>query len=410
MRLSRADDSLVAVWWFTIDRTLVTLVLTLVGIGLLVSLAASPAVAEAKHLPRYYFVERHVAFAALGLVVILTLSLLSPRMIRLLALAGFVVSIGLLVAVLVVGEEINGARRWLRIAGFSLQPSEFAKPCFVVLAAWAFAQSRLRNDMPALPIATALFVVLAVLLAVEPDVGQTLLVAAVWTCLFVIAGLSLAWIGGLLALGAAGLGVAYMSLPYVAMRIDRFLAAEPFKTSGALSQADRALQSFMQGGFLGRGPGEGTIKLVLPDAHTDYIFAVIAEEYGIIACIGLAVLFALIVVRAFQRAFGEQDLAVRYGIKGLALLVGLQAAINMGVNVGLLPAKGMTLPMISAGGSSMLATAVTFGMLLALARRRPGEARLKLPTLVVTPGDVPGDLEALSSGNLSQVKVGSADS
>ncbi len=387
MRLSRTDDSLIAVWWFTIDRTLVGLILALLSIGLLVSLAASPAVAEAKHLPRYYFVERHLVFAALGLFVIMSLSLMSPRMIRFVALFGFLIALVLLVAVLVVGDEINGARRWLRIAGFSLQPSEFAKPCFVVLAAWAFAESRLRRDMPAIPIAIGLFVTLALLLAIEPDVGQTLLVGLVWASLFVMAGLSLAWIGGLMVLAAGGLIVAYWSLSYVALRIDKFLEIGQLRPSNGLSQAERALQSFKQGGFFGRGPGEGTIKLILPDAHTDFIFAVIAEEYGVVACLGLVLLFILIVVKTFQRALDERDLSVRYGLQGLALLVGTQAAINMGVNVGLLPTKGMTLPMISAGGSSMLATAVTFGMLIALARRRPGEGRLKMPRLTVTSGD-----------------------
>lgn len=388
MRLSRADESLLAQWWFTIDRTLLALIFVLVGLGLLVSLAASPAVAEAKHLPRYYFVERHAMFATLGLAIMLALSVVSPRVVRLAALGGFLVAVAMLVAVMVVGEEINGARRWLRIAGLSLQPSEIAKPCFVVLAAWAFAESRQRSDMPALPIATGLFVLLAALLAVQPDIGQTLLVGLVWGGLFVIAGLGIAWIGGLVALAAAGLGFAYWTLPYVASRLDRFLGFAPAQPMGGNSQSERALQSFVEGGFLGRGPGEGTIKLVLPDAHTDYIFAVVAEEYGVLACIAIVALFAAIVLRIFLRALRERDLSVRYGLQGLALLVGLQAAINMGVNVGLLPAKGMTLPMISAGGSSMLATAVTFGMLLALSRLRPDGRRLKMPRLAVTPGDL----------------------
>ena len=381
MRISRTDQSLLAHWWFSVDRVLLGAILLLAAIGMLVSLAASPAVAEAKHLPRFYFVQRHAVFAVAGVVIMLALSLASPRRIRLIALAGFTVAIACMVLVLFNGTEINGARRWLRVGGLSLQPSELAKPCFVVLTAWAFAQSQLRRDVPALPLAIGLLVVMVGLLALQPDVGQTLLVGLVWGALLVLAGLSVAWILGLVALGGGGLAVAYATLPYVRLRILKFWSPTP----GDNSQTDRALQSFIEGGFLGRGPGEGTIKTVLPDAHTDFIFAVIGEEYGVVACLGVVALFLFIVVRAVLRALDEDDLGVRYGAIGLALLIGFQAFINMGVNVGLLPAKGMTLPMISAGGSSTLAIAVTFGMLIALTRSRPGRQRLKMPRLPVTP-------------------------
>jgi cell division protein FtsW len=278
------------------------------------------------------------------------------------------------------GEEINGARRWLSIEGHSIQPSEFAKPAFVVVSAWLLAEARRRPDMPALPIAMLLFALFAGLLVIQPDVGQTMLVTIVWMAMLFVSGLALTGAAVVAVAGAAGLYGAYLYFPHVAGRIDRFFNPQ----TGDFSQGDRAIRSFVEGGLLGRGPGEGTIKTSLPDAHTDYIFAVVAEEYGAIACLALLALFAFVVLRALRHAENEPDLATRLGIVGLALMFGFQALINMGVNVGLLPAKGMTLPFLSAGGSSMLAISLTLGMLLALTRRRPDADRLKKPPLMPT--------------------------
>jgi len=383
MRLSRADRSRVADWWFTVDHVLVGAILALVGAGLVLSLAASPAVAIRKGLPTYYFVERHLFFSAVGVVIMLAVSLCSPRGVRRLALALFAVSLLGMIAVHFFGQEINGARRWLSIAGHSFQPSEFAKPGFVVVSAWLFAESQRRLDMPALPIAIIFAVCFAGLLLSEPDVGQTLLVASVWGTLYYLSGQALLGAGIIAACGAMGFAFAYSSFDHVRHRIDKFFAPTP----GDNSQLDRAIKSFSEGGFLGRGPGEGTIKTALPDAHTDFIFAVVAEEYGIIACLVLLGLFAFIVMRALIAAAQERDAATRLSIQGLALLFGLQALINMGVNVGLLPAKGITLPFISSGGSSMLAVSITLGMLLALTRHRPHVARVRKPPLL---GDVSG--------------------
>lgn len=373
LQISRADRSVLAVWWFTIDRALLTAIFALVVLGIFVSLAASPSVAENKGLPAFYFVKRHVFFAAAGTVMMLAVSLLSPRGIRRLALVVFAVAIAVMVFIAVDGETINGARRWIRLFGLSLQPSEIAKPAFVVIAAWAFAEMQRRDDVPALPTAIALFALFAGLLVMQPDIGQTLLVTLVWGALFLLSGMPLVWAGALAGVAAAGLAVSYAVLEYVRKRIDQFLSGDISDTS----QMGRAYQSFTRGGFFGQGPGEGTIKLQLPDAHTDFIFAVIAEEYGVIACLAIVLLFAFIVFRALVRAAREPDLSVRYSIAGLSLLIGFQALINMGVNVGLLPAKGMTLPMISSGGSSMMGVALGFGMLLALTRRRPEQARLR---------------------------------
>ncbi len=384
MTLSRTDRSLLTDWWFTVDRVLLATVLTLACSGLVLSLAASPAVALKKGFGAFHFVERHLAFTLLGLGLMLTVAFLQPRTIRRLALVVFFGAIAVMIAVLLGADEINGARRWVRIASFSLQPSELAKPAFVVLSAWAFAEAQNRSDMPALPIAFSLYAVFAVLLVLQPDIGQTLLISLTWGGLFVLSGQSIVSALLFALMGVASLVAAYFTLGYVRLRFDRFFALAPDDNS----QTARALQSFIEGGFLGRGPGEGTIKTALPDAHTDFIFAVVAEEYGALACMVLAGLFAAIVLRAFVRSFGENDHFTRLAVAGLSAMFGFQALINMAVNVGLLPAKGMTLPFISAGGSSLISVYLTMGMLLALTRWRPDLSRLRRPQLSATTNHV----------------------
>ncbi len=380
MKLSRADASRVAAWSFTVDHALLTAFAALIALGVVLSFAASPAVAIKKGLPTFYFVERHVLFAAASGALMLTASFLSPWGVRRLAAAILLASFVGLGLVHVFGEEVNGAQRWLSIGAHSIQPSEFAKPAFIVIVAWLFAEAGSRRDMPAAPIAFALWAALAALLFAQPDIGQTALISATAGLLYVLAGLSLIGAGALIALGGAGLFLAYQSFHHVRARLDNFFGSPATENF----QIDRAIQSFTEGGFFGRGPGEGTIKSVLPDAHTDFIFAVIGEEYGVIACLALVLIFALIVLRAFFAASHETDAANRLAIQGLAAMFGLQALINMGVNVGILPPKGMTLPFISAGGSSILALGVTAGMLLALTRRRADPERLKKPRLMPT--------------------------
>lgn len=392
MRISRADRSRIAEWWFTVDMVLLSAILVLVAAGLVLSLAASPAVALKKGYETFYFFERHVAFSLFSVPAMLAISLLEPQAVRRLAAVLLLAAFVGLIAVALTGPEINGARRWLSLAGHSLQPSELAKPAFVVVVAWLFAETGRRPDMPALWIAASLLAALAVLLIVQPDVGQTLLVALVWGALYFLSGQSLIGAVVLAATGVGGLVAAYLSFPHVQGRIDRFLVP----SAGDNSQVDRAMQSFSEGGFLGRGPGEGQIKSVLPDAHTDFIFAVVAEEYGVAACLALLALFAFIVLRALARSLTEPDAATRLSIQGLALLFGLQALINMAVNVGLAPAKGMTLPFISSGGSSMLGVAVLLGMLLALTRRRPDTIRTRRPPPTVA---MPAQVERKASAS-----------
>ncbi len=380
MSISRADKSRLADWWFTVDRALLWALGALIAIGLVLSFAASPAVALKKGFSTYYFVERHFFFAGLGIVLMLAISFFSPAAVRRLAVCLFISMLALMAFVLLTGQDINGAKRWMSIAGHSFQPSEFAKPGFIVVIAWLFAEAATRRDVPALPIAICTWALFAGLLVSEPDIGQTALVSATAGILYLMAGLPLIGALALLVTGGGGLWLAYQNFGHVQSRIDRFFSPLPFENF----QVDRAIQSFSEGGLFGRGPGEGTIKSVLPDAHTDFIFAVVAEEYGVIACLVLLSLFAFIVLRAVIRAAEEPQPADRLAIQGLAIVFGLQALINMGVNVGILPPKGMTLPFISAGGSSMLALAITTGMLLALTRRRPDAARLKKPRLMPT--------------------------
>ncbi len=385
MQISRADNSVIGRWWLSIDRVLLGTLVTLILVGLVLSLAASPSVAMRKGLPALYFAERQILFAGVGLLLMLVVSLLSPPAIRRLALALFGGGLAIMVGVLVWGDDINGARRWARIAGFSLQPSEFAKPGFAILAAWAFAESERRPDMPGFPVAIALLALFAGMLVLQPDIGQTMLIAAVWVALFLLSGRSHMAALGIGSLAAAGLATAYAVYPHVRVRINRFISP----VRGDNSQLDRAHQSFAEGGLLGRGPGEGTIKTVLPDAHTDFVFAVVAEEFGALAAIMLLVLLATVVIRPLLRAALVADGFIRLSAVALALLVGFQTLINLGSNVGLLPAKGMTLPFVSVGGSSLLAVSITCGMLIALTRRRADPRTVDVPGLDDEPASLP---------------------
>jgi len=279
----------------------------------------------------------------------------------------FIVSLVLVAATPFFGAEIKGARRWLVIATINIQPSEFLKPAFVVLIAWLFGESSRRPEMPANTIALAMLLLVVTLLVIQPDFGQTMLIALVWGALFFMAGMRLIWVASLGGVAAIGLTGAYFTVPHVAQRIQRFMD----RGSGDTFNIDIALESFTRGGWLGRGPGEGTIKRILPESHTDFIFAVAAEEFGILLCLALLALFTFIVIRALRHALYHEDPFHRFAIAGLAMLFGLQSAINMAVNLHLLPAKGMTLPFISYGGSSMLSLAYGMGMLLALTRERP---------------------------------------
>jgi cell division protein FtsW len=373
MSFRRSDGGPVAEWWWTVDRLMLACVLALAFAGIVLTLAASPLVAVRIGQPEYHFVVRQLLFLGPALVVMLAISLLGQRDIRRLSLAIFLVSIALMVVAILFGEPIKGAARWLTVGPVSIQPSEFAKPAFVVLSAWFFVEGSKRTDQPGHLVAVLLYAVFAALLVLQPDFGQTMLVTLVWGALFFMAGLAWLWSVGIGLVSLAGLAAAYFMVPHVTERVDSFLDPD----SGDTFQVDTAREAILNGGWLGRGPGEGTIKRILPDAHTDFIFAVAAEEFGVVACIVLVALFAFLVLRGISRAVEEGDAFVRLATAGLSVLVGVQAGINMAVNLGLAPAKGMTLPLVSYGGSSLISVAISIGMILALTRRRPG-ARVAL--------------------------------
>ncbi len=374
----RSDRSLISEWWWTVDRWFMAAFLCLIAFGVVLSFAASPNVAERIGLDSFHFVTRHAIFLLPALAVMIGVSMLDERQTRRLALFTLVGSIGLMVIALFFGLEVKGSRRWVHFAGFQLQPSEFMKPAFVIICAWMFAERQRRPDIPGNLFAGILFVAIAGLLIAQPDLGQTILLAGTWGAMFFMAGMPWLWIAVLGGIGAAGLVGAYFALPHVAGRIDRFLTGE-----GDTFQVDMGREAIQRGGWFGQGPGEGTIKRVLPDSHTDFIFAVLAEEFGIILCMVLVGVFAFIVLRGLTRSATEKDPFRRLAVAGLVVLIGFQSMINIAVNLQLMPAKGMTLPFVSYGGSSMIAVALTAGFLLSMTRRRPetrsGKVRFHAP-------------------------------
>jgi cell division protein FtsW len=358
---ARTDRSLVAQWWWTVDRWSLLAVAGLVGFGLLLVFAASPAVAERIGTDSLHFVKRHLVVLPAAIALMLLISMQSPRAVRRIALVGFILSMALLAYTFVGGVEIKGARRWVNLPGLSLQPSEFVKPTFAVLAAWLFAERR--NW-----IAIALFGLVVAMLVRQPDLGMAVVVACVFLAQFFLAGLRLGWVAVMSGAGVAGLAGAYLFLPHVKSRIDRFFD----RSSGDSYQIDRSIEAFGNGGLWGRGPGEGRVKEWLPDAHADFVFAVAGEELGLVLCLVIVAIFAFIVLRGLARMVQEQNLWIVLAATGLYVQFGLQAVINMASSLHLMPTKGMTLPFISYGGSSLLAIALGLGMALALTRRRFG--------------------------------------
>ncbi|TIW95778.1 MAG: putative lipid II flippase FtsW, partial [Mesorhizobium sp.] len=363
---SRLDKSPVATWWWTVDRWFLAAFLSLMGLGIVLSFAASPAVAQRIGLDSFHFATRQIIFTIPALGVMLAVSFLESRQIRRMALAMLCVMLVLMVAVLYIGVEVKGARRWVSLAGVSIQPSEFLKPAFVVICAWLFAEHKRQPDIPGNLFAMLLLALVISLLVAQPDFGQTMLVLGTWGVMFFMAGLPWLWI---IALGAAGIGgvfAAYTVFPHVAGRIDRFMTGE-----GDTFQVDMGRDALINGGWFGVGPGEGTVKRVIPDSHADFVFSVAGEEFGLIMCFFIMTIFAFIVLRGLSTALKEQDDFTRYAVGGLVTVFGLQSVINMAVNLQLMPAKGMTLPFISYGGSSQIAIAISMGMVLALTRKRP---------------------------------------
>jgi cell division protein FtsW len=364
MRFSRAERAHVVDWWLTADRTLLALILTLAATGLAASVIATPSTAYHLKGDPFYFAERHAIGMAFAMLAMFSVSLLSPAAVKRFALVLFVGGVALMILALVQGVERNGATRWLILAGTHVQPSEFAKPGFVVLCAWAFAESVKRPDMPAFELALAMLFVFVLLLVLQPDVGQAIIAASVWCGLLFLAGYSLRLLPLFLVPGVLGLTLAYYTMPHFAARLDLFA-----KGAGESLQTSVALNAFREAGWFGHGLGEGFTKTRLPDAHNDFVLAAIAEEAGIAACLFLILIYGLIVWRVLKNAYREHDAFIRLAAAGLVMIFGFQALVNMAVNLNLLPAKGVTLPFVSYGRSSLIASAITLGMIVALTRR-----------------------------------------
>ena len=365
--LTRLDTSTVGRWWWTVDKWMLSAVGLLLTIGMLLNLAAGPPAAERIGVDTFHFVRKQALFLPVTVFVMFAASLLSAASVRRVATLGFAVTFLLMIATFFLGENINGARRWIDFGPLpALQPSEFMKPFFAVVTAWMFSEHRMREDFPGNFIAVILLLLTVTLLLAQPDVGMTLVVTAVWCAQFFVAGLPIVWVILFIVSGMGAVVGSYFVFPHVAYRVDRFL--DP--STGDTYQVTQAMRAFQQGGLFGRGPGEGRVKEALPDAHTDFIFAVAGEEFGVFLCLFVVALFAFLVIRALLKVTREENLFVLLAVGGLAVQFGLQAMINMASSLHMMPTKGMTLPFISAGGSSLLALGMGMGMLLALTRRR----------------------------------------
>ncbi|WP_413206177.1 putative lipid II flippase FtsW [Rhodospirillum sp. A1_3_36] len=363
---TRMDTSLLGQWWWTVDRVLLGAIALLIGVGMVLIMAAGPPAAARIGAGTFHFVQRQFLFVPVAAALVVGVSILPARQVRRLAVVLFGFFTLLLILTLVLSSDIKGASRWLSLGPFALQPSEFVKPTFAVVTAWMFASARTQEGFPGNAVAILLMAIVGGLLVAQPDFGMTMVVACVWASQFFMAGLSLFWVVSLAAMGVGGAVLAYHMLPHVHDRVNRFLDPQ----TGDQYQIQKSMEAFTEGGLLGRGPGEGRVKEQLPDAHTDFIFAVAGEEFGLLLCLLIVALFAFIIIRASLRLRRETNLFVLLAASGLVTQIGLQALINMASSLSLIPTKGMTLPFISYGGSSMLSTALCMGMILALTRRR----------------------------------------
>jgi cell division protein FtsW len=366
---ARSDRSPLGVWWWTVDRWMLGVAALLIGIGVALSFASSPAAAMRMNIgDPFHFAVRQCVFGAGAAVILLSVSMLEVKTIRRAAFFIWLAAIVVMIALPLFGHNAKGATRWLEIGGFTLQPSEFMKPALVVLVAWMFAEGQKGQGVPGVSIAFGLYFVSIGLLLIQPDVGQSVLITVAFGAAFWMAGVPISWVMLLGGVAVAGLSSTYFLFPHVASRVHKFVSPDGADTH----QVDRAAEAIRAGGLVGRGPGEGVMKRHVPDLHTDFIYSVGAEEYGLVFSLLLISLFALLVSRGLYRAMKLNDPFEQVAAAGLFVLVGQQAIINVAVNLNMIPTKGMTLPFISYGGSSMLAMGLTLGMALALTRRRPG--------------------------------------
>ncbi len=365
---ARASDPVLPRWWRTIDKWSMTSILVLFGIGLLLGLAASVPLATRNGLDPFYYVQRQAFFGGMAMVAMMATSMLSPAMVRRLGVMGFLAAFAALAVLPFAGTDFGkGAVRWFSLGFASFQPSEFLKPGFIILVAWLMAAGQELNGPPGKRISFAVTMVIVAFLAMQPDFGQAALILFGWSVIYFVAGAPMVLIGGFMGAVFFAGTLFYESSEHFARRIDGFLNPD----LDPRTQLGYATNAIMEGGFFGVGVGEGQVKWSLPDAHTDFIIAVAAEEYGLILVLCIIALYSTVVVRSLFRLMRERDPFIRLAGTGLACIFGVQAMINMGVAVRLLPAKGMTLPFVSYGGSSVIAAGITVGMLLALTRTRP---------------------------------------
>ncbi|MDB5449482.1 MAG: divB [Phenylobacterium sp.] len=366
---ARSDRSALGVWWWTVDRWMLGVVALLMAVGVALSFASSPAAAARMNIgDPFHFAVRQCVFGAGAAVILLGVSMLEVRGIKRAAFFIWLVAIAIMIALPFFGHNAKGATRWLEVGGFTLQPSEFMKPALMILVAWMFSEGQKGQGVPGVSIAFALYFVSIGLLLIQPDIGQTVLITIAFGAAFWMAGVPLSWVMLLGGVAIAGLSSTYFLFPHVASRVDRILSPDNADTH----HVDRDAEAKAAGKLFGRGPGEGVMKRHVPDLHTDFIYSVAAEEYGLIFSLLLISLFAFVVIRGLYRAMKLSDPFEQVAAAGLFVLVGQQAFINVAVNLNMIPTKGMTLPFISYGGSSMLAMGLTLGMALALTRRRPG--------------------------------------
>ena len=361
---SRNSKSLIANWWWTVDKALLIMIGLIIVIGAFLNFSASPAVANRIGVGSFHFIKRQFFFLPLAVGIMLLLSMQSLKTIRRTAVIGYVLTVIFMIFALW-GPEVKGAHRWISLGSFSLQPSEFVKPTFVVVAAWLFEGQKRYRDFPGDALSMGLFAFTLFLLLLQPDVGMSVVVTLVWAFQFFLSGLSLWIVGGMALAGIIALGGAYLVFPHVQARFQQFLASE----NNLSYQVKKALEAFENGNVFGVGPGEGVVKMHIPEAHTDFIFAVAAEEYGMLLCLLIVGLYAAIVIRTLMISCKDNNLFIILAASGLAASFGLQSIINMASTLHLMPTKGMTLPFISYGGSSLLGIALGMGMLLAITRK-----------------------------------------
>ncbi|MEE2745462.1 MAG: putative peptidoglycan glycosyltransferase FtsW [Pseudomonadota bacterium] len=371
----RTDMSLLGRWWWTVDRWIIAAVIALMISGVILVLTASPPVAEKAQLETFHFVYRQITFVPIAIATMFAVSLLNSTQIRRLAMLALLLTLIAMCLTLFIGVEKKGAIRWIDVAGMTLQPSEFVKPTFAVVSAWIFSTWSLKDGLAGYLLALLLYVLVVGLLISQPDVGMAILISFAWAIQFFLAGLPVMFVLVISLFFIFGGFAAYFHFGHVQERIDRFINPG----DNEAYQVAKSLEAFRNGGVFGRGPGEGTIKHALPDSHSDFIFAVAAEEFGMIAALILVSLFCFIVIRGFMKAFRETNLFVQLAVAGLLVQFGLQAIINLASTLNLMPTKGMTLPFISYGGSSLLALSFGMGMLLSLTRERPSSTIVSRP-------------------------------